>query len=286
MCKEANLKLQDQVAEVGNRLAEAEAHRSRLESQNERYEHEITERETAYRALQSQIALLEPSPETKALLDELQRRENKIMDLEREQRSHAEALGHDNAKLNGVIEARRSVQAELQADVSRLHTPQSTLTPRKANGAQMKRSPAHSELTPPDSPESSEDSRQSVEDIDTLRTSLHDLSRKLAESEAKYQQAESTVANLTIQLSEARTIRSEVEDRLPSSPDGSSSSCGDETSEYGSTVQTPRGTSPAPSPGRGHSDILGSAPLLGLPLSEAIGRDFGMGRGSNEKSAR
>jgi len=290
--RDNNLNLRTHASELEQLLARSEGDVGVLARQMEKYESEAAQRESAYRSLEARLDLLSDREDNKALLRELKKREGLIAALERQR---DDLLGsRDQASTNGTeygISGLRSQLASLNISTPNVAeaTSDSAIFENAQEIIRSSRSfgPANQELTPPESPESQRDGQASKNnEIIQLQTALKSLTARCSEAESQSSQASARVADLRSQLSEAKLIHAELDDVVPSSPSLPSSVHGDDASETGSMLQTPKASSPSPSPTERRGSRRGSTPLLISATSGYTtvgrGRDFRGGRGIGE----
>ena len=289
--RESNERLTLHTTEIEARLAKSETHSTGLLAQIEKHEQMAVQRETAYRELERHIAILDTSKDIKLLLAEIETKDRRIADLDRELQEKDEGLTEERAQLLGTVEFEKAQTAELRAKLSSLELSTSSMASVRKQASNMSlddakevissRSPVMPvrELTPPDSPESQQPATSAHEDqIVQLEAALKELSARCADAEMRYTDAESQIAELNSQLSEAKLIRDEMADILPVSPVPASPANTDDVSDAGTMLQTPRGMSPNTSPLRMGSR-RGSVPAL---VVDTKARDFRGGRGPGE----
>jgi len=299
--RESNLQFSNHTSELETRLANSEAHSTSLACEVKNHEKEAEQRESAYRDLESHVALLDTSKDSQSLLDELEHREKRITELERNQEDMRETLELGRARLAADAEGETT---GLRVQLASLNVSTSTISAASTNGSAFENARAitglgpspstrHKELTPPDSPQPQrENALLENNEVVQLRDALRLLTARCAISELQSNQAQVKVNELTSQLSEAKLIHAELDDALPTSPIRVSSILGDDASDDGSTVQTPRGSSsPSSSPTMQYGSRRSPLPVLNVATSGMAtvvrGRDFRGGRGSGEsKRAR
>ncbi|WVQ82145.1 hypothetical protein IAT38_004273 [Cryptococcus sp. DSM 104549] len=250
-------------SELEARLAKSEAQCTGLVAQIEKQEKDAEHREAAYRDLEAHIVLLDTSKDNKRLVEELAERDSRIAELQLQLDEKASSEERERELLEAV-QAERSAQDELRSRLASLQASVSstvgTVTPptEPVSGGTLTaqaKTPirAAKELTPPESPSSSHTPAGEASELEELRLALKQLS-------AKYDEAESRVADLTTQLSESKLIHAEMDDMVPLSPalpspgpqtpreDEGQGSDDEEESETGTMVQTPRGSTGSQSP--------------------------------------
>jgi kinesin family protein 4/21/27 len=284
--QEANVKITQHTAELESRLIHSETHSQALVKQIDRYEKEVEGHEKAYKDLESHIALLDTTHDNKALLEELQQRELRIIEMEKEYREKHATLEQEKLEIQAAHEASSLANSRLRAEVDKINASSSSqrsehLLDAESSTEMSRRPPLVSKdtvfETPPESP-SEERPNIETDEVAELRRALRSLTAKYHESEARYSEAEVQIHELSTQLADARLIHAEVEDVVPSSPATHRSSV-DENSDESMTLQTPKeeqeafNTSPSKSNRGGHR---GSMPNLSLLTK---GRDFRAGRG-------
>ncbi|KAK4689080.1 hypothetical protein P7C73_g1042, partial [Tremellales sp. Uapishka_1] len=294
------------ISELEVRLARTDTQSSDWSRKVESLEKEVEVREGLYRDLEARISLLDTSQESKALLGELDARDHRVADLERQLEQAVqsrEQVGEEHAKLLDEVESEKSIQSELREQLSRLRdtTASRSVTPGdsfytpaddlKQPILSIEHSPSieRTELTPPATPHAHrtsgiDQSEDAQAELARLR-SIHQ--RTLAELDgvsSQYRLAMSEIAELSMQLSEAR----EMHDLVPPSPATRSETTGngDEWSEAGTTLQTPPGQSPQSSPvrrkGHGRRESLPIISSPGSGFATVKQRDFRGGRGLSE----
>ena len=253
-------------------MAKSESHASDLSAIIEKHEREAEQREKSFRELESNIALLDTSKENKALLDEMEKKDARIAELERAEEERIAAgtwstlpseNGHSNVDHDAIAVEMSREASHVTADSS-------------ATAVEGREAKPASDMTPPASPGSQSVSAKEAE-LAALRDMLHEMSARCAAAENRCNDAEGKVADLTAQLSEAKLITAELEDRVitPVPHD-------DEVpTEDESTLQTPQGSSPGPSPTKGSR--RGSMQGNGIGVRQ---KDFRGGRGYEKRHRR
>jgi kinesin family protein 4/21/27 len=275
--KETNSTLQQHTSHLEARLDKSEAHTVGLLAQIERHERDAEKREAAYRDLEEHINLLDTSKDNKLLLAELEQRDLKIVELEKQLEVSSDAASKERA--GEAVAGESLVQIQLRDQLAALQaTPTSKSEPRSTplrSAATMLREVKLPESPPPTDEDTDVDDPEN--EVAHLRRMLEELSARCSAAESRYTEAEGKVVDLTTQLSELR----EMDDVVPFSPAPGSSSNGDETSDNGSTstLQTPKTHSPTTSP---KSSRRGSMPLLNNGAAAVKTRDFRGGRGYGE----
>ncbi|OCF36777.1 hypothetical protein I316_01373 [Kwoniella heveanensis BCC8398] len=293
--RENNAALNENTAELEARLSKSETSSANLAAQVEKHEREAERREAAYRELESHIALLDTTKDNKLLLKELDDRDRKIAEL---QRAFDEKITSDEKERSQLLEAvqmEKSIQFELRSNLAALQPPSASTrgpsSPSSVGAGENLESainsrtprPITKELTPPDSPRSpSSEDISNGEDIEALKEALRELSARCSD-------AESRVADLATQLSEAKLVHAEINDVMPPSPAPVTPSVHTEEedsapSEAETTLQTPKEIAVNSSPSRRR----GSMPIISSN-GKAKERDFRGGRGygdSNHNSNR
>jgi hypothetical protein len=285
----ANVKLSQHTTELELRLIQSEDRGLALGGQIGQYEKEAERHEKAFKALESHITLLDTTEDNKALLEELQQREIRICEMEKEHRERHAALELEKLELQKSHDAASLANSQLRAEVDKLNVSTSSavsVDPRATDSTDLAptRPPLLSQktvfVTPPESPVAE---RQSFEtdEVAELRRALRTLTAKYHESELRYSEAENQIIDLRTQLDDAHLAQAEVEDVVPSSPSNRTHrSSIDENSDESMTLTTPKeeqeGFNPSPTkPTRG--GYRGSMPNLSLLTHK--GRDFRSGRG-------
>ncbi|WWD17351.1 hypothetical protein CI109_101792 [Kwoniella shandongensis] len=280
--REENTSLTQHASEIEARLLKSEALSTTLAAQVEKHEREAQRREAAHKDLEAHIALLDTSKDSKALLKELEERDRRIAELQDRLEEKSTFETNERSSLLETVDAEKSIRADLQSRLESLQastttgpvSPPSEHSDEAMNTVVEDRTPLRTtrELTPPESPQSSGDSNTNeTGELEALKAALKELSEK-------YTDAESRVADLTSQLSEARLVQSEIDDVIPISPATPSPDQNedDDASETGTVVQTPRGPSPSTSP----SKRRGSMPVISsVAVKGGQGSGFRGGRG-------
>ena len=288
--KDSTLRLNAHVSGLESRLASSEAHSSSLTAEIEKHEKEAQQQASAYRNLESHIAILDTSEDTKALLEELDHRDIRIGELQDLRDSMHQTLSEQKAK---IVDTSGQERQELRAHITSRNMSNSTLMmnhnasfedakeviyPGGSTGL------SREELTPPVSPQLQPSSNPlKPDEVLKLQAAMEALAARCIESESRYHLANSKVADLTAQLSEANLIRAELDD-VPVSAGMTSPSRRDAVSEDGSKLETPQASSPSPSltESNGYRRRgLKIATSAGSTIA-IQGRDFRVGRGSGE----
>nr|XP_019046236.1 hypothetical protein I302_04976 [Kwoniella bestiolae CBS 10118]OCF25166.1 hypothetical protein I302_04976 [Kwoniella bestiolae CBS 10118] len=289
--RENNVTLNQHTTELEARLSRSEALSSNLAVQVEKQEKEAERREAAYRDLEAHIALLDTSKDNKLLLEELDQRDQKIAELERELEEKAALEDKERLQLLDAVQAEKSIQSELrsrlasmQASASSAATTTGPASPPPEREEEitepvvLPRTPLRTtkQLTPPESPQEppSHANPDNKDEVEELKRALRELSEK-------YSNAESRVADLTTQLSEARLVNAEMEDTAPPSPSPATEDEEETLSEAETTLQTPRDSMSATSPSRRR----GSMPILSATKAQGgQGPGFRGGRGYGDST--
>ncbi|WVF71534.1 hypothetical protein IAT40_006342 [Kwoniella sp. CBS 6097] len=288
--RENNAALNENAAELEARLSKSETSSITLAAQVEKHEREAERRKVAYRELESHIALLDTSKDNKMLLQELDERDRKIAEL---QRAFDEKVTFDETERTQLLEAvqmEKSIQFELRSNLAALQPPSASTrgpsSPSSVGAGENLESainsrtprPMTKELTPPDSPQSpSSEDVPNNEDVEALKAALRELSARCSD-------AESRVADLTTQLSEAKLVHDEMDDVMPPSPAPVTPTVNTEEedsapSEAETTLQTPKDSTVTASPSRRR----GSMPIISSN-GKAKERDFRGGRGYGDSN--
>ncbi|WVQ67744.1 uncharacterized protein L199_005949 [Kwoniella botswanensis] len=290
--REDNVTLNQHTTELEGRLSKSEANSSNLTAQVEKQEREAERREAAYRDLEAHIALLDTSKDNKLLLEELDQRDQKIAELARELEEKAAFEDKERSQLLDAVQAERSIQSELrsrlasmQASASSAATTTGPASPpperedESTETVVMPRTPLRTtkQLTPPESPQEV----PTRPEHDGTKDEVEELKRALRDLSERYSNAESRVADLTTQLSEARLVNAEIEDTIPPSPSPATEDEEETLSEAETTLQTPRDSmqSTSPSRRRGSMPILAATKAQGGP-----GPGFRGGRGYGDSA--
>jgi len=285
----ANAKLSQHTTELELRLIQSEDRGLALGGQIGQYEKEAERHEKAFKALESHITLLDTTEDNKALLEELQQREIRIYEMEKEYRERHAALELEKLELQKSHDAASLANSQLRAEVDKLNvstSSQVSVDPHANECTDLapSRPPLVSQktvfVTPPESPVTE---RQSFEtdEVAELRRALRTLTAKYHESELMYSEAENQIMDLRAQLDDAHLAQAEIEDVVPSSPSNRTHRLSiDENSDESMTLTTPKeeqeGFNSSPTkPTRG--GYRGSMPNLSLLTHK--GRDFRSGRG-------
>ncbi|WWC61786.1 uncharacterized protein I303_104371 [Kwoniella dejecticola CBS 10117] len=287
--RENNATLNQHTFELEARLSRSESTATGLAAQVEKQEKEAERREAAYRDLEAHIALLDTSKDNKLLLEELDQRDQKIAELEKDLEEKAASEEKERSRLVEAVQAEKSIQSELRSRLSSMQASAAAASlptpasPPSENGiirsdvTANTRSPlpTHNQLTPPDSPQGSQSRERSddADEVEELKKALRDLAEKFSNSESR-------VAELTTQLSEARLVNAEMEDTVPPSPSPATEDEEETLSEAETTLQTPRDSMSATSPSRRR----GSMPILSATKSPGQSPGFRGGRGYGDSA--
>ncbi|WWC70286.1 uncharacterized protein I206_104236 [Kwoniella pini CBS 10737] len=287
--RENNATSNQHTSQLEARLSKSETTATSLAAQVEKQEKEAERREAAYRDLEEHIALLDTTKDNKLLLEELDQRDKKIAELEKELEEKAASEEQERLQLLDAVHAEKSIQAELRSRLASMQAssaadslPTPSSPPRDISAIQdraivnSRSSPLTSEqLTPPDNSQESHNADKGEDDdeVQVLKQALRDLSEK-------FSNAESRVADLTTQLSEARLVNAEIEDTVPPSPSPGTEDEEETLSEAETTLQTPRDSMSATSPSRRR----GSMPILSATKTMGQGAGFRGGRGYGDSA--
>ncbi|RXK40167.1 hypothetical protein M231_02625 [Tremella mesenterica] len=288
--KEGNARLEQHTLELEARLAKTDAHAATLVTQIEQHEKEAERREASFRDLESHIALLDTSKDNKLLLEELEKKDARIVELEKaeeERNATIPVLVHDQ-QMSASSDDGRDLAEELSSEqMTRVPSTQSSKTfgislePRLEPTPSRAPSKTVQDLTPPHSPAAQGIAAKEAE-LEALRDMLGEMSARCAAAENRCNDAEGKIAELQSQLTEAKLITAELEDSVVT-PSLASPREDDMTTEDESMLQTPQGLSPVPSPTKGvKGSRRGSMPIL----TGAKVKDFRGGRGYGERSRR
>ena len=289
--KDSTLRCDAHISGLELRLANSEANSSSLTIEIEKLGKEAEQKASAYHNLLPHIGTLNTSKDTKKLLEELDHRDSRIAELE-----GLRDIGHETPPKQKArtIGASEQIKQELCAHLVNRNPSNPTLP--MAHNASFENAKevmypsgsaglSREDLTPPESPQLQPMSNlPKTDEVVELQAALEALTTRCTEYESRCHQANSKVADLATQLSEAQLIRAELNDVLPGSAGISSPTRGDEASEDGSTLETPQASSSSSSPTKSNGFLRrGLLASLSSESTDAIkGRDFHVGRGSGE----
>ncbi|GAA5830293.1 hypothetical protein JCM3766R1_002857 [Sporobolomyces carnicolor] len=212
------------IKELEARLAKSDESNHALQGQLEVLERDIQRREEAYKELEARLALLDTSGEHKLLLAEIDEKDKRMIELERdldEMKLRADTIAQEKDKLQEMTDQMRAAHETMEAKVA--------ATKRRM-------------LTPPDTPAETDDGQfDSLErQIDTspsnadslLVASLQEQMKQLTESHAAtLAELETAKVRYGDSLKEIEELNSQVQ----------------EAKLVNATSDPPRGTSPSPS---------------------------------------
>ena len=200
------------VKDLESRLAASEESVATFQRQVEVLERDITRREEAYHDLEGRLAILDTSGDHKLLLAELDERDRRILDLERnvdDLKSQHAIVEQEGIRLASTAAAEKEAKDEL---VSQLRTLE-----RATLAAAPKHLPS-SNFTPPQTPETPHLDKIVVVD---LESQLEGLQARYAQTvvdldlaHAKYVESLKNIESLQEQVDEANLVHSETADSL------------------------------------------------------------------------
>lgn len=214
--REQEVKTEQYVRELEARLAGADEQSAALRQHVETLERDIERREQAHRELEGRLALLDTSGDYKELVAELDARERRLLDLEREldeAKDDRARLEGERSKLETRAEADRGENDELKSKVRQLE--RASFSARRSigsldiardadgtpvpNGHEQHSSPAD---------EANEDLIESLESrIEQVQKSYERAVADLDVTNAKYQTSLKEIGELHAQLEEARLLQ-------------------------------------------------------------------------------
>jgi chromosome segregation ATPase len=291
------------VAELEGRLSRSDAETSDLRKRVETFEEELKHRDDMYRDLEARMALLDTTVDTKQLLSELEGKERKVADLERQLQGALQGRDQVGCEVEKLLEASKLDQVareelnrqikELQA--ARPHNQNAFHTSRTPSSADKILTPSiqfsqplpgsdEDDLTTPDASDGANggvsksqeasltaDFKQQLQELQMRQAAT--LS-ELAEVSSRHRDALREIDDLAVQLKEAKLEHVELADVPPSSPSASVPE-EDEDSSSSSASLSPR-ASPRKRNLHGQTSAAGSLYDLGSH------QDFQQGRGSSE----
>lgn len=262
-------------AELESRLVSSENRTTSFLSQIEKHEKDIERRDQAYKDLEAHISLLDTTADNKALLEELHERDSRILEMTKEHEEKEEKLSRELAEVSADVarERERSTSSTTTGTMSAFPSGVTMTSRSMLNGSSSGSiGPASDGL--PAGPS---------DEVDQLRQALRALTANYQDSEQRYSQAESKIADLSQLLSEARLVHAEIDDVLPPSPNAPSSTLDEASDESTTTLQTPAEeletleNSPTKASRKWHR---GSMPTISTVSLK--GRDFRLGRGVSD----
>ncbi|WRT66280.1 uncharacterized protein IL334_003233 [Kwoniella shivajii] len=282
--RENNATLNQHTTELEARLSKSETRSSNLISQVEKQEKEAERREAAYRDLEAHIALLDTTKDNKILLEDLDQRDHRILQLERDLEEKSAFEEKERSQLLESVKLEKSLQAELRSRLASMQTSSASSIDAASSSPESVKEGSDSvtmkgtlpkathELTPPETTHTADRSRKVDSEYE-----VEELKRALRELSERYSSAESQVAHLTTQLSESKIGNTETGGVITPSPTLPTMEDEEETlSEAETTLQTPRDSVSSSSPSRKR----GSMPILSATKVQGeSGQGFRGGRG-------
>ncbi|GAA5904781.1 hypothetical protein JCM5296_000759 [Sporobolomyces johnsonii] len=209
------------IKELEARLAKTDESNASLRRQIEVLERDVERREEAYRELETRLSLLDTSGEHKLLLAEIDEKDKRVLDLERdldELRTQAAAAAEESQRLQKLAEDEKTAREELQSRVRTLE--RSSVTPSVPRGRQ-------SSFTPPQTPAASTEGELIDENADTstppssdslvaalqqqidkLQASHAETLAELDSAKEKYRDSLKEIGDLNSQVQEAKLVHS------------------------------------------------------------------------------
>ena len=211
------------VQELEGRLASAEEGNAALRRQIEVLERDVARREESHRDLEARVQLLDNSTDSKQLLAEIDDKDRRLLDLERELdavKVQAGTAADEAARLHKLAQDEKALKEELESRVRTLENGQArNLVATPPRTPAMRASDASS-LAPPDLDTvtvaaSAADEQAAV--VDALRKQVAQLQHahdettsELDSAKTKYAESLREIDDLNAQVQEARLLRSQA----------------------------------------------------------------------------
>ncbi|GAA6019601.1 hypothetical protein JCM11491_002819 [Sporobolomyces phaffii] len=212
------------IKELEARLAKSDESNHALQAQLEVLERDVQRREEAYKELEARLTLLDTSGEHKLLLAEIDEKDKRLLELERdldEMKVKAETAAREKEKLQDIADRMKPERETIEAQVT---------------GARRT-----SNLTPPDTPAETDDGEfdpldrhvSGAANSDDLVSSLHEQMKQLREAHAatlaelesakiKYGDSLKEIEDLNSQVQEAKLVHAQPDVDRGNSPSPSS----------------------------------------------------------------
>ncbi|CEQ39858.1 SPOSA6832_01442 [Sporobolomyces salmonicolor] len=209
------------IKELEARLAKTDESNASLRRQIEVLERDVERREEAHRELETRLSLLDTSGEHKLLLAEIDEKDKRVLDLERdldEFRMQAAAAAEETQRLQKLAEDEKTAREELQSRVRTLE--RSSVAPSVPRGRQSSFTPpqtpatlAEGEPTDENAATSSPSSSDSLvaalqQQIDKLQASHAETLAELDIAKEKYRDSLKEIGDLNSQVQEAKLVHS------------------------------------------------------------------------------
>ncbi|GAA5896351.1 hypothetical protein JCM8208_001854 [Rhodotorula glutinis] len=211
------------VQELEGRLASAEEGNAALRRQIEILERDVARREESHRDLEARVQLLDNSADSKQLLAEIDDKDRRLLDLERELdavKVQAVTAADEASRLHKLAQDEKALKEELESRVRTLENGQARNLVATPPRTPAMRSSDASSLAPPDldavaAAASASDEQAAV--VDTLRKQVAQLQHahdettsELDSAKAKYAESLREIDDLNAQVQEARLLRSQA----------------------------------------------------------------------------
>ena len=198
------------VKDLETRLAASEESMATFQRQVEVLERDITRREEAYQDLEGRLAVLDTSGDHKLLLAELDERDRRILDLERnvdDLKSQHVIIEQEGIRLTTLVTAEKEEKDELASQIRTLE---------RASLAAPKQALVN--FTPPQTPETPHTDKIDAVDFEAQ---LEGLQRRYAQTvveldlaNGKYSDSLKNIESLREQIEEAKLVHSERSDSV------------------------------------------------------------------------
>ncbi|GAA5922248.1 hypothetical protein JCM3775_005672 [Rhodotorula graminis] len=211
------------VQELEGRLASAEEGNAALRRQIEILERDVAHREESHRDLEARVQLLDSSADSKKLLAEIDDKDRRLLDLERELdavKVQAGTATDEASRLHKLAQDEKALKEELESRVRTLENGQARNLVATPPRTPAMRSSDASSLAPPDldavaAAASATDEQAAV--VDALRKQVAQLQHardettsELDSAKAKYAESLREIDDLNAQVQEARLLRSQA----------------------------------------------------------------------------
>ncbi|GJN88660.1 hypothetical protein Rhopal_001626-T1 [Rhodotorula paludigena] len=205
------------IKELEARLAQTDESNAALRRQIEVLEKDVARREEAHRELESRVALLDTSKESKLLLAEIDDKDRRLLDLERELdevKARAGTATEEAARLQKLAQEEKAEKEELQSRVRTLEKGQArsvVVTPPRMpadlliNGDALDASRSSASADAASSPNVEELQKQIAELEATHKATTSELEAAMT----KYRDSLKEIEDLSSQVQEARLLHSQ-----------------------------------------------------------------------------
>lgn len=202
------------VQELEARLASAEEGNTALRRQIDVLERDVARREESHRDLEARVQLLDNSNDSKQLLAEIDEKDRRLLDLERELdalKVRADGAADEAARLQKLAQVETALKEELESRVRTLENGQArnlVVTPPRTPAL---RSADADSLSPPE-PDAAPPTEVAAlrAQVDKLRRAHAETTGELEMAKTQYAESLREIDDLNAQMQEARLLRSQA----------------------------------------------------------------------------